>query len=183
MNHHVDFAVLVDYWFGEVEPRDEEAVEDHLFACDECSARLEDLVSLGAGIRSAFRSGELRAVLPRDFVERLKSEGVRLREYRVAAGGSVNCTLTGEDDFVVSRLQVPLAGVQRLDLVYLGPDGEAQATFEDIPFDAAAGEVLVLPSAAALRAMPAHTARMRLVAVGTEGAKPLGDYTFNHTPG
>ena len=183
MTRHLDFAVLVDYWFGEAQPRDEEAVEEHLFACTECSARLEELVGLGAGIRDALRSGALRAVLPRDFVERLKSEGLRLREYRVPPGGSVNCTLTGEDDFVVSRLQAPLAGVERLDLVYVGPDGEAQATFEDIPFDAAAGEVLVLPSAAAVRAMPAHTFRMRLVAVGAHGAKPLGDYTFIHTPG
>jgi hypothetical protein len=31
--------------------------------------------------------------------------------------------------------------------------------------------------------MPAHTFRMRLVAVGAHGAKPLGDYTFIHTPG
>jgi hypothetical protein len=180
MKRHLDFAVLVEYWFGEVE---EQAVEEHLFACAECSARLEDLVRLGAGIRAALRSGVLRAVLPRDFVERLKGEGLRLREYRVAPGGSVNCTLTGEDHFVLSRLQAPLAGVERLDLVYVGPDGEAQDTFEDIPFDAAAGEVLVLPSAAAVRAMPAHTFRMRLVALGAEGAKTLGDYTFNHTPG
>lgn len=183
MKRHLDFAVLVDYWFGEAQPGDEEAVEEHLFACTECSARLEELVGLGAGIRAALRSGALRAVLPRDFVERLKSEGLRLREYRVPPGGSVNCTLTGEDDFVVSRLQAPLAGVERLDLEMVGPGGEAGATLEDIPFDAAAGEVLVLPSAAALKARTAFTERWRLVAVGAGGARPLGEYTFHHTPG
>ena len=182
MKSHLGFAVLIDYWFGEAEPRDEDALEEHLFACAQCTARLEELAALGAGIRRALRSGALRAVLPREFIERLKSEGLRLREYRVAPGASVNCTLSAEDHFVVSRLQAPVAGIERLDLVYVGADGEAQATFEDIPFDAAAGEVLVLPSAAAVRALGAQTMRMRLVAVAGEDKKPIGEYTFIHTP-
>ena len=45
----------------------------------------------------------------------------------MAAGESVNCTITGEDDFVVSRLQAPLAGVARLDLVLQASDGHAGA--------------------------------------------------------
>ena len=53
----------------------------------------------------------------------------------------------------------------------------------DLPFDPAAGEVLFLPSAAALRKMPAHTMRVRLVAVDEAGERPLGEYTFAHTPG
>lgn len=173
------FAELVEYWFGE---RDDEALEEHLLGCAECTARLEELAALGAGIRAAFRSGALRAVLPRAFLEALKREGLRLREYRVPPGGSVNCTLLADDDFVVSRLQAPLAGVERVDLV-IGEPGGPDATYEDIPFDPAAGEVLVVPSAAALRALPAHTARMRLFAVGAGGKKPLGEYTFVHTPG
>jgi hypothetical protein len=31
--------------------------------------------------------------------------------------------------------------------------------------------------------MPAHTMRMRLVAVDEAGERPLGEYTFAHTPG
>jgi len=174
------FAELVEYWFGE---RDDEALEEHLLGCAECTARLEELAALGAGIRAAFRSGALHAVLPRAFVEALKREGLRLREYRVPPGGSVNCTLPKADDFVVSRLQAPLAGVERVDLMVVAQEGAAELTFEDIPFDPAAGEVLVVPSAAALRALPAHTARMRLFAVGAGGRKPLGEYTFVHTPG
>jgi hypothetical protein len=51
-----------------------------------------------------------------------------------------------------------------------------------VPFDPAAGEVLFIPPAAALKAMPAHTVRMRLIAVGEAGEAPLGEYTFVHTP-
>ncbi len=183
MKDHLDFSVLVEYWLDEVEPEWEQELEEHLLGCAQCSARLEELAALGAGIREAFRRGAVHAVLPRGLVEQMKREGLRLREYRVPAGGSVQCTLGAEDDFVLSRLEARLAGVERLDLVVLGAGGEAQATYEDIPFDPAAGEVLVCPSAAALRALPAHTARMRLVAVGAGGMKALGEYTFVHTPG
>jgi Putative zinc-finger len=177
MKEHLEFPALADYWFGELEPQREQALEEHLFSCAHCSARLEALSAIGAGIRATFRSGMLHAVLPRAFVEGLKRDGLRLREYRVAAGGSVNCTITTEDDFVISRLQAPLAGVERLDLV-VGP-----ATYEDIPFDPAAGEVLVCPSPAVLRPRAAYTERMRLFAVRADGRKQIGEYTFVHTPG
>ena len=180
MTSHPDFSALVDYWFGD---RDDEALEEHFLGCAQCSARLEELAALGAGVRAAFLRGALHVVLPHGFVERIRREGLRLREYRVPAGGSVNCTIVADDDFVVSRLQAPLAGVERLDLEMVGPGGEAGATLEDIPFDAAAGEVLVLPSAAALKARQAFTERWRLVAVGAGGARRIGEYTFHHTPG
>jgi hypothetical protein len=53
---------------------------------------------------------------------------------------------------------------------------------EDVPFDPDAGELLSLPSAAALRKLPAHTSRVRLVAMDEAGARPLGEYTFAHAP-
>jgi len=51
-----------------------------------------------------------------------------------------------------------------------------------VPFDPEAGEVLVLPSPAWLKAMPAFTMRIRLLAVGDAGEMQVGDYTFNHSP-
>jgi hypothetical protein len=179
MKNHPEFPALVEYWFGE---RDEEALEEHLLGCAHCSARLEELAALGEGIRAAFRSGTLHAVLSRAFIERLEREGMRLRQYRVPPGGSVNCTIEAADDFVVSRLQAPLAGVERLDLVIERTGGELHMTLEDIPFDAAAGEVLVIPSAAALKAVRSpFVDRMRLVAVGADGRKQIGEYTFVHS--
>jgi hypothetical protein len=52
-----------------------------------------------------------------------------------------------------------------------------------VPFDARAGEALVIPSPAWLRAMPAFTMRMRLIAVDEAGDSELGEYTFVHSPG
>ena len=91
-------------------------------------------------------------------------------------GGSVNCTIAAADDFVVSRLAAPLSGVQRLDLV------TDAGRFEDVPFDAAAGEVLMCPAPAELKRRSAFTHHVRLVSVDEAGERVLGEYTFLHTP-
>jgi anti-sigma factor RsiW len=171
-----EFATLVDYWFGELPPGEETAFEEHLFGCAECTAKLEELVALGAAVRAAWTAGAVRAVISRALYEAMKKEGLRLREYRMAPGGSVNCTIAAADDFVVSRLAAPLSGVQRVDLV---TDG---GRFEDVPFDAAAGEVLMCPAPAALKQRSAFTHHVRLVAVEEAGERLLGEYTFLHTP-
>jgi hypothetical protein len=174
---HPEFSALVDYWFGE---RDD--IEEHLFGCAHCSGRLEELAALGSGIRAAFRRGALAVVISSRLLERMRREGLRLREYRVAPGGSVACSMAAEDDFVVSHLTAPLAGVERLDLVRFGAGG-AETRMADIPFDAATGEVVVVPPAAALRKAGAHTQRIRLIAHEEGRERIIGEYTFNHTPG
>jgi hypothetical protein len=60
--------------------------------------------------------------------------------------------------------------------------GAAEVRLTDVPFDAQTGEVLMIPSAAWLKTMPAFTMRMRLIAVGEAGEKPIGEYLFNHSP-
>jgi hypothetical protein len=72
--------------------------------------------------------------------------------------------------------------VKRLDVVRMRGSGEPEERLADVPFDAETGEVLVIPSSAWLKTMPAFTMRMRLVAVGEAGEKQIGDYTFNHSP-
>jgi hypothetical protein len=111
----------------------------------------------------------------------MKHAGLCLREYRLAPGGSVNCTIHADDDAVVARIRAPLTGVKRLDLVRV-QDGESEVRLADVPFNAETGEVLSIPSAAWLKTMPAFTMRMRLIAVGDAGEKQVGDYTFNHSP-
>jgi putative zinc finger protein len=170
------FATLVDYWFGELPASEEAAFEEHLFGCGECTAKLEDLEALGAAVRAAWREGAVRAVISRALFDAMKKEGLRLREYRLQPGGSVNCTIASADDFVVSRLSAPLQGVRRLDLI------TTAGRFEDVPFDAEAGEVLVCPAPALLKKKGAYTHHMRLVAVEDEGERVLGDYAFSHSP-
>ena len=71
----------------------------------------------------------------------------------------------------------------RLDVVRLDERGEVRLRLSDIPFNPVAGEVLLCPSAAALKKLPAHTDRIRLLAIDNSGERLLAEYTFVHTPG
>jgi hypothetical protein len=181
----IGWETLAAYWLGELPSEKEEGVEAHYFGCAHCAARLERLAAYAHGIRAAVREGRLALGLTPRYLEHLKEEGLRIREYPVEAGGSVNCTLTAEDDAVVSRLSAPLAGVTRLDALHTVDIGGRSESLrvQDLPFDAQAGEVLLAPSAAELRRMPAHIWRVQLLAVDEAGERPLGEYTFRHTPG
>lgn len=180
--NRIDFETLVAYWLGEVPEPSESALEAHLFACAQCSGRLEQVAALAGGVRAAVEDGRVSLVVSGRFVEALRHAGLRLREYALDPGGSVNCTIGAGDDAVVSRIRAPLAGVQRVDVVRGIAGDAAEQRITDVPFDAATGEVIVIPSAAWLKTMPAFTMRMRLIDVRAHGEAPIGEYTFNHSP-
>jgi len=178
----IDYEALIAYWLGEL--ADEAATEEHLMGCAHCAHRLQVLAATAQGIRAAVKSGALGLSLTPRFLEYMKGQGMRIREYPAAPGETMNCTIRAEDDAVVSRLKAPLAGVKRLDALHsVGIEGRIEHwRNEDLPFDPEAGEVLLLPAAAELRKMPAHTWHMRLVAVDESGERQLAEYTFAHTP-
>jgi hypothetical protein len=136
-------------------------------------------------VRAAVREGAIALSLTAGFLEHMKRAGMRIREYPVAPGGTVHCTIRAEDDAVVGRLEAPLGGVRRVDVLhdYVAGGRIERWRLEDVPFDPQAGEVLFSPSAAALRKLPANTLRVQLLAVDEVGERPLGEYTFAHTPG
>jgi hypothetical protein len=174
----VEAQELLAYWLGELGEARETRVEEHLLGCDACTAALDALVRLGAGVRDAFTRGALSAVLTPALVQRLAASGYRLREYRVPANGSVNCTAGPDDDLVVARLQAPLAGVSAVDLVDIGPDG-TERLLADIPFDAATGEVVLTPRTDLLKRAGDHLHRMRLVDAGSR--RVIAEYAFVHS--
>ncbi len=177
----LDYETLTAWWLGE---REDEALEQHVLGCATCSQRLEALAATAQGIRAVVKNGAIEMALTPKFLEHLKREGLRIREYPAKPGATINCTIRAEDDAVVSRLTAPLAGVARLDaLETVEVAGRTERRrLEDLPFDAQAGEVLYAPSATELRKMPAHTWRLQLVAVDDKGERKLAEYTFRHTP-
>jgi hypothetical protein len=175
----LDLDSLIQYWLGELDDEHEAAVESHYSGCAACTERLEEIVALGDGVRRAFAAGLLHTFITPEFATRLKQQGLSVREYRVPAGGSVNCSVGPEDDAVLGRLEAPLAGVERLDAIIVTNDG---GRMMDIPFDPVGGEVVMASSLRRLRALPACREIVRLVAVGRDGERVLGEYTFNHSP-
>ena len=171
---------LVEYWLGELDETSEVRLDEHVLGCAACSQRLAGVVALADGIRSVVGVGAVRMFVTDAFVKSAIEHGRRVREYRVPRNGSVNCSVAPEDELLVSRLEAPLAGVNRIDVIsYL--DDVQTGVFRDIPFDARSGEVVVVPKLSQLRAMPSHRQRFRLLAVDDNGERVVGDYTFNHT--
>jgi len=170
---------LLEYWLRELSDTADGRVEEHLFGCVQCTDALQELLDLGAAVRASVRRGVVGAVINDTFVWRLMGAGLRVREYRVPRDGSVQCTVAPDDDLVIARLESPLAGVERLDIVTVG---DAGAVLADVPFDAAAGEVVIATDIAQLRLLPTSTVTMQLVAVEATGRRVLGEYRFEHTP-
>lgn len=167
---------------GELDAQAEAAIEPHLLGCGHCSAALQCLVDLGAGIAALVRQGLVRSVLTPATLKRLSDRGLRVREYRIPANGSVYCTVTREDDLLAARLEAPLGGVRRLDLIADNLEGPAVERMADVPFDAQTGEVVLAARIDKVRGLPACTSVVRLVAVGEKSEQLLGTYTFHHSP-
>ena len=173
---------LLAYWLGELGAEAQAHTEEHYLGCAGCSRRLAQLAALAQGVRQLVRQGGVNMGIDEPFVQRLAEDGLQVREYRVPRNGSVNCTVAPEDDIVVARLGAPLDEVRRVDLVTVSDDGRESMRQQDIPFVARSGGVLFSPGIDQLRALPATTLRMRLLAVDEGGERTLGEYTFHHTP-
>jgi anti-sigma factor RsiW len=172
---------LLSWWLGELEGAEAERIEEHLFACGRCAARLQRLIGIGEALRDTIRRGDVGFVASAPLVRRMKEAGLTVREYTLEAGGSVSCTIAPGDDFVVAHLHAPLGDVRRLDLIFEDRFVGTQR-MTDVAFDRQAGELTMVPSAAMLRSLGHEQQRVRLVAVEAEGERVLGDYTFNHHP-
>src|SRR5687767_11555300 len=93
---------LLAWWLDELDESAADAIEEHLFECAECSARLDELLRLGGALRKTLTSGNCGMVTSAAFVKRLHADGFQVREYALHPGGSVNCTVAPDDDLVIS---------------------------------------------------------------------------------
>jgi len=173
-------ATLLAWWLDELDAADADEIEEHLFSCETCSTRLRQLILLRDAVRGALPRGQFGTVVTPPFIRGLTDSGKKLREYRLPPGGSVLCTIAPQDDYVVSHLEAPLAGVRQLDLV-VEAGGETHR-LAHVPFDAASNEVTFIPPVAVLRRLGPETTRMRLMAVTLGSEREIGEYTFNHQP-
>jgi hypothetical protein len=181
--NHPSIAALLDYWLHDGDAATTDRVDEHLMRCDACGQVLDELAALGDGVRAAFRAGAVAAVTSGAFVQRLASQGLKVRAYRVPHNGSVDCTVAPEDELLASHLVAPLRGVERLDaLAEQSTEPGVQHRLQDVPFDPQAGEVLYVPKLAEVRQMPAHTLKITLLSVEPGGTRELGRYTFHHRP-
>ncbi len=178
----IDAAVLADYWLAALPQSEEESVEQHLFACDSCGARLSDVIALAEGVRTVAREGSLLMVVSDSFLRSAAAEGMRIREYSPPSGGSIECTVTLDDDLLIGRLTANLTEAHRVDLSLCDEHRVERLRMPDIPFRSAAGSVAFQQSITYAKAAPSETMIARLLTFDETGTERLlGEYTFNHT--
>jgi hypothetical protein len=171
----------MDYWLGVLSSADENAVEEHLLACDECGDRLRVTIALAEGLQTLARSGSLQVVISDRLLQEAVAKGQRVREYAPPPGGSVRCTVAADDDLLVARLAADLTSAARVDLSWCDDQGAELLRMTDIPVRRDAGTVVIQQSITVAKASESNTLVARLVAVDRDGERTLGEYAFHHT--
>ncbi len=174
-------ATLMEYWLAALPAADEDTVEQHLMVCDECGDRLRDVIALAEGLRTLARSGSLHVVISDQLLKQVAGAGLRVREYAVQRGDSVQCTVAADDDLLVARLAADLSAASRVDLSWCDSGGVERRRMADIPIRADAGSVICQQSITWAKASPSTTMTARLLSVDEHGdERLLGEYTFHH---
>ena len=130
----IPFETLVALWAGEL--ADADAVEEHLFACDDCAAAVEQLDRVLSGMLEM-----VPPVISAELLDRFARRGLKMREIAFQPGDHGEAFFAAELDLLIFRLRADLANAQRIDVEIHTP--RLQFHFHHVPFDAARGEVLV----------------------------------------
>jgi hypothetical protein len=178
----LDATLLSDYWLAALSLDEESRVEEHLFTCDSCGARLDSIIVLAESVRTLARSGSLMMVVPQSFLDHASQQGLHISQYAPPAGGSVQCTVTAADDLLIGRLAADLTHARHIDLSLCDPTGAEQFRLPDIPFNPAAPDILWQQSITFAKGAPTSTMVARLLSIDDAGHESLlGEYTFHHT--
>jgi hypothetical protein len=180
-NAPIPDETLLDYWARDLVDGDEtDQVEEHLFACGDCSARLHDMASLGAGLAALAHQGRVRGIVSRTLLNRMQRDGVHVRLYSVVSGETVPCAVFPGDDLVVAALRADFSGVEAVTLSVTGPENSPSGEINDVPVFGPDAEVLWATPAAVVRQMPSMRLQLTLASAGATRAE-LGRYVLDHS--
>lgn len=174
---------LIDYWANDlIDADDADRIEAHLFACGDCSARLEQLAAVGPALARLVKDGRISGIVSRTILNRLQRDGAHVRMFSLVPGETVPCAIFPGDDLVVTALRADFSGVDALTVSVKQPGGSLFAEFDDVPVPGPGGEVLWATPAAVVREMPSMRLEISLVSTGVTPAE-LGRYVLEHQSG
>jgi hypothetical protein len=138
-SHEIAAESWVDFFAGELDENAGEHLEELLFTCACCAAEAErwGTVVGGAGLA-------IPPVISTDELQALQDRGERMNENAMQPGEHRQAEFPEGGRLLIHRLQgLELGSADRVDLMLSTPEGAPLVRFEDVPFDRAAGEVLV----------------------------------------
>jgi hypothetical protein len=177
--HPLALGDLLEYWLGEAGGTRADELEAHVFECDECAQALDDVARLGRDLIALVREGHISARATAGLVNRFSRDRLNVRQYSVRPGEVVQCTVTPQDELLLTRLILPEGAPARVDVSQRFYGHEARR-IEDVTIDRRAGEVVTF-----LPARPRQgdgSGRVEYVLHDPDAAdRVIATYTLEHT--
>ena len=174
-------SALLDYWARDLaDDGATDRVEEHLFACGDCSARLHSLAALGTGLARLVRLGRVGGIVSRGLLNRMQRDGVHVRMYPLLPGETVPCAVFPGDDLVVVAMAADFSGAEAVRLSVTGPGDSPMSEIDNVPVSGLDRELLWATPASAVRQLPSMRVQLTL---RSAGATPtlLGSYALDHS--
>lgn len=171
---------LLDYWTHSTVEADTDRLEEHLFSCGECSARLESMVSLGAGLTALVRRGRISGVVSRSLLNRLQRDGVQVRVFTLSPGERVPCAAYPGDELMVVSLRADFSRSETVTLSISGPEQAPVGRLSDVPVSAKDVEILWATPGDTVRRIPSTRLHLTITSQAPD-ATILGEYELDHT--
>jgi hypothetical protein len=170
---------MVDYWSGGLPDQQDAAIEEHVFRCAACAARLDAVAAMANGITSLARQGRISGIISRGTLNRLQRDGVRVRVYSLSPGDVVPCAVFADDDLVVTSLRGNFEGVEAVTISVIGSAPLSGTVLEDVPVTATEGELLWAAPGSLIRQLP--TSRVTfVVTAGSANGRKISEYVLDH---
>ena len=175
-------ATLIDYWTHDLaDGAETDRVEEHLFACGGCSARLQQLAALGTGLATLVREGRVSGIVSRAILNRLQRDGVHVRMFWLSPGrdGAVRRVSRRRPRGHRSARRLLRCGCRDAfghRARRLGDCGQC----DDVPVAGLGGEVLWATPAAVVQQMPSMRLHLTLTSAGATHDE-LGRYVLEHS--
>lgn len=171
---HLDGETIAAYWLDELDEPAAAAVEEHVFACDECErawARTAALLEAAQAL--------VPPVLTRARVERLRASLPAIKQGDVSPGGRAVVDFGPGEPMFLLHLKADLAGAERVDFS-IEAGGQTLLEMPSVPFDRETGAVVVACQRHYIeQGYPPHV-QMRLRAVKDGQLTDVGVYTIDH---
>lgn len=167
-------GLVDDYFADDLDDADALALEEHVFACDACAALFDRAGTLAVALRQ-----QIPPVISHARARRLEASGNSLKVTPIAPETPTSVEFSLDVDLLVHALRVDLTDASRVGLQFCAPDGAMLFEFEDVPFDADRGEVLVACQRHYMDTFPPRSV-FRIVETSGDQRRALGEYVVDH---
>lgn len=173
---HPNADALAEYWLGDLSQTEMEALENHLFSCQECTTANARMAALPRALAFA-----VQPVISSAEAARLQSLDDRVLRTVVTPGGRGIADFSSGVEAQLVVLQGDLTGASRVDVTLCTRDGTPFLERQDVPFDSEAGTVTIACRSHYLTdgQLPLAVS-VRVSAITDAGTRSVGTFDIDH---